>query len=79
MKKLQKGGLPVNFEFYPGWLAYWQESHSKVNSDDVVRQMKSMFSLKASFSFYMFHEGTNFLFTSGANTNDTNENIGYIP
>lgn len=79
MKKLQKGGPPVNSEFYPGWLAHWQEPHPTVNSDDVVRQMKSMLSLNASFSFYMFHGGTNFGFTSGANTNDTNENIGYIP
>ncbi|XP_025209007.1 beta-galactosidase-like [Melanaphis sacchari] len=79
MKKFQKGGPPVNSEFYPGWLAHWQEPHPKVNSSDVVRQMKSMLSMNASFSFYMFHGGTNFGFTSGANTNDTNENIGYIP
>jgi len=79
MRKVQKGGPPVNSEFYPGWLAHWQEPHPTVNSNDVVRQMKSMLSMNASFSFYMFHGGTNFGFTSGANTNDTNANIGYIP
>lgn len=75
MKKFQKGGPPVNSEFYPGWLAHWQEPHPKVNSSAVVKQMKSMLSMNASFSFYMFHGGTNFGFTSGANTNGTR----YVP
>jgi len=79
LKTIQKGGPPVNSEFYPGWLAHWQEPHPKVTSDAVVRQMKSMLSLNASFSFYMFHGGTNFGFTSGANTNETDANIGYLP
>ncbi|XP_022180459.1 beta-galactosidase-like isoform X2 [Myzus persicae] len=79
MKNFQKGGPHVNSEFYPGWLAHWQEPHPKVKSDDVVKQIKSMLSFNASFSFYMFHGGTNFGFTSGANTlNDTDANVGYI-
>lgn len=79
MKNFQKGGPLVNSEFYPGWLAHWQEPHPKVKSDDVVKQIKSMLSFNASFSFYMFHGGTNFGFTSGANTlNDTDANVGYI-
>lgn len=79
MKNFQKGGPPVNSEFYPGWLAHWQEPHPKLNSADIVRQMKSMLSLNASFSFYMFHGGTNFGFTSGANTlDDSDANVGYI-
>ncbi|CAI6367734.1 unnamed protein product [Macrosiphum euphorbiae] len=48
LKTIQKGGPPVNSEFYPGWLAHWQEPHPKVTSDAVVRQMKSMLSLNAS-------------------------------
>jgi len=79
MKTFQKGGPPVNSEFYPGWLAHWQEPHPKVKSADVVNQVKSMLSLNASFSFYMFHGGTNFGFTSGANTNESDANIGYLP
>jgi len=79
MKKIQKGGPPVNSEFYPGWLAHWQEPHPKVNSSDVVKQMNSMLSMNASFSFYMFHGGTNFGFTSGANTDETGGNVGYLP
>lgn len=79
MRKVQKGGPFVNSEFYPGWLTHWQESESIVHSIDVVKQMKVMLAMNASFSFYMFHGGTNFGFTSGANTNDTKESIGYLP
>jgi len=79
MRKVQKGGPLVNSEFYPGWLTHWQESESIVDTNDVVKQMKVMLAMNASFSFYMFHGGTNFGFTSGANTNDTKESIGYLP
>lgn len=79
MRKYQKGGPLVNSEFYPGWLTHWQEPLAIVNSTDVVNQMKAMLALNASFNFYMFHGGTNFGFTSGANTNGTRDNIGYLP
>ncbi|XP_025407480.1 beta-galactosidase isoform X2 [Sipha flava] len=79
MKNIQNGGPLVNSEFYPGWLSHWQEPLAVVRSIDVVNQMKNMLALNASFSFYMFHGGTNFGFTSGANTNDTTENSGYLP
>lgn len=79
MRKYEKRGPLVNSEFYPGWLAHWQEPPPIIHSDDVVKQMKVMLSLNASFSFYMFHGGTNFGFTSGANTNDTRDSIGYLP
>lgn len=79
MKKVQKGGPQVNSEFYPGWLTHWQEPLSVLESNDVVNQMKVMLAMNASFSFYMFHGGTNFGFTSGANTNDTKDSDGYLP
>lgn len=79
MKNIQGGGPRVNSEFYPGWLSHWQEPNPIIKSDDVVKQMKNMFAANASFSFYMFHGGTNFGFTSGANTNDTIANKGYQP
>jgi len=41
--------------------------------------MKTLLAMNASFNFYMFHGGTNFGFTSGANTNDTTDSIGYLP
>lgn len=79
MKNIQNGGPLVNSEFYTGWLSHWQEPLSVVPSIGVVNQMKNMLTLNASFSFYMFHGGTNFGFTSGANTNDTTDSSGYLP
>lgn len=79
MTKFQKGGPFVNSEFYPGWLSHWQEPLFVVNADNVVASMKSMLALNASFSFYMFHGGTNFGFTSGANMNGSTDNVGYLP
>lgn len=79
MRNIQNGGPLVNSEFYPGWLSHWQEPLSVVNTIDVVNEMKTMLAMNASFSFYMFHGGTNFGFTSGANMNDTTESIGYLP
>lgn len=67
MRKTQKRGPLVNSEYYSGWLSHWQESMPVVNSDDVVRGMKDMLALNASINIYMFHGGTNFGFTSGAN------------
>lgn len=79
MTKFQKGGPFVNSEFYPGWLTHWQEQLATVDGEDVVETMKDMLAVNASFSFYMFHGGTNFGFTSGANTNDSVDSVGYLP
>lgn len=79
MRNVQKGGPLVNSEFYPGWLDNWQVPLSIVQSSDVVNQMKVMLAMNASFSFYMFHGGTNFGFTSGAFMNDTTDSVGYLP
>lgn len=79
MTKFQKGGPFVNSEFYPGWLSHWQEPLAGVSADNVVAAMKAMLALNASFSFYMFHGGTNFGFTSGANTNGSTDSVGYLP
>ncbi|VVC31544.1 Glycoside hydrolase superfamily,Beta-galactosidase 1-like,Glycoside hydrolase, family [Cinara cedri] len=77
-KMVQNGGPLVNSEFYPGWLSHWQEPLAVVPSNDVVNQVKIMLAMNASFNFYMFHGGTNFGFTSGANTNDTKSSVGYL-
>lgn len=79
MKKIQNGGPPVNSEFYPGWLAHWKEPHPIVQSNYIVDQMVAMLLMNASFNFYMFHGGTNFGFTSGANTMVNGHDIEYLP
>ena len=54
-------------EFYPGWLDHWAEPFEKVAKEDVANQMAKYLRSGVSFNFYMFHGGTNFGFTSGAN------------
>jgi len=56
-------------EFYPGWLDHWAEPFEKVAKEDVVQQMEKYLKGGVSFNFYMFHGGTNFGYTSGANYN----------
>lgn len=54
-------------EYYPGWLDHWGEPKSKVGTDGVVRSTIRMMESGISFNYYMFHGGTNFGFTNGAN------------
>lgn len=79
MRKTQTKGPLVNSEFYAGWLSHWQKPSPVVNSNDVVRIMKDMLSLNASFNIYMFHGGTNFGFTSGANKFENTKHPVYMP
>ena len=59
-------GVPVfSSETYPGWLRHWGEGDWK--AIDVSGLIKFYMDQKKSFSLYMFHGGTNFGFTAGAN------------
>ncbi|XP_060881169.1 beta-galactosidase-like [Metopolophium dirhodum] len=79
MRATQKRGPLVNSEFYAGWLSHWREPSPIISSYEVVETMKDMLALNASINFYMFHGGTNFGFTSGANKYDSLKNPGYLP
>lgn len=79
LRAVQKRGPLVNSEFYAGWLAHWKESMPFVSANEIVRVMKDMLALNASINFYMFHGGTNFGFTSGANKYENLNNTGYMP
>lgn len=57
-------------EFYPGWLDHWGEKFQRVATKDFLPQYDSLISRGASVNLYMFHGGTNFGFTSGANYTD---------
>ena len=59
-------GVPVfSSETYPGWLRHWGEGDwSPTNVSDAI---KFYMENKKSFNLYMFHGGTNFGFTAGAN------------
>jgi beta-galactosidase len=54
-------------EFYPGWLDHWGEEHSVVAAKENSAKFEQLIASGISVSLYMFHGGTNFGFTSGAN------------
>ena len=58
-------------EFYPGWLTHWDEPLPSTPLSGFLPQYDSLLSRGASVSLYMFHGGTNFGFTSGANYTTT--------
>lgn len=60
-------GPLVNSEYYPGWLTHWGEARAAVGTLSVSQTLTKMMNLNANINFYMFHGGTNFGFTAGAN------------
>ncbi|XP_045519117.1 CAD protein isoform X2 [Pieris brassicae] len=67
LRRFMPSGPLMNSEYYPGWLTHWTEDLQQVSSDRVVYTLRDMLEHNINFNFYMFHGGTNFGFTSGAN------------
>jgi beta-galactosidase len=57
-------------EIYPGWLTHWGEKWASVKIEELLPDVQWLLDNKKSFSLYMFHGGTNFGFTAGANFSD---------
>ena len=57
-------------EFWNGWFDHWYEEHHVRASDDTADTLEEMLSDGGSVNLYMFHGGTNFGFTNGANFDD---------
>ena len=67
-------GVPVfSAEAYPGWLRHWGESDWEPS--DISGLIRFYMEAGKSFNLYMFHGGTSFGFTAGAN----NGGKGYEP
>lgn len=66
--KYQQGGPYFVAEFYPAWFDEWGRRHSSVSYERPAEQLDWMLSHGVSVSMYMFHGGTNFEYTNGANT-----------
>ena len=61
-------GVPVfGSEIYPGWLTHWGEPWARVTTEAICKDVKFLLENKKSFNLYMFHGGTHFGFTAGAN------------
>lgn len=54
-------------EFWCGWFDHWGEAHHVRPAEEITREFRDMLELGASVNVYMFHGGTNFGFTNGAN------------
>ena len=61
------GGPYFVAEFYPAWFDVWGKRHSKRQFEGPAKQLDWMLSHDVSVSMYMFHGGTNFAYTNGAN------------
>ena len=54
-------------ELWCGWFDHWYEEHHTRPAAEVVEMVEDFFKVNGNFNFYMFHGGTNFGFTNGAN------------
>lgn len=60
-------------EFWCGWFDHWGDKHHTREYQSIIKEIEAFFAQDASFNFYMFHGGTNFGFTAGANHKDVFE------
>lgn len=67
LKEYDPGKPLMCGEFWNGWFDHWEEQHHTRKVAEVEEELKTFLDMGASFSFYMFHGGTNFGFTAGAN------------
>jgi beta-galactosidase len=54
-------------EYWDGWFDSWGEHHHTTSAEESARDLADLLSTGASVNLYMFHGGTNFGFTNGAN------------
>ena len=54
-------------EFWDGWFEHWGDEQHHRPVDELMAEMKDFLDNDISFNLYMFHGGTNFAFTAGAN------------
>lgn len=58
-------------EFWIGWFDRWGAHHVVRDAGHAARELDELLATGASVNFYMFHGGTNFGFTNGANDKHT--------
>ena len=56
-------------EFWNGWFDHWGEEHHTREAEDAAADLDEMLGNGCSVNLYVFHGGTNFGFTAGANGN----------
>ena len=71
LRTRQPEGPLMCAEFWNGWFDRWGGLHVTRGADDAAAELDTMLSAGASVNLYMFHGGTNFGFTNGANDKHT--------
>lgn len=71
LRKHQPAGPLMCMEFWIGWFDRWGAHHVTRDTAEVAGELDELLAAGASVNFYMFHGGTNFGFTNGANDKHT--------
>ncbi|GAB2908354.1 glycoside hydrolase family 35 protein [Streptomyces heilongjiangensis] len=67
LREHQPEGPLMCSEFWIGWFDHWGEEHHVRDGADAAADLDRLLAAGASVNIYMFHGGTNFGFTNGAN------------
>ncbi|WHT16377.1 beta-galactosidase [Crossiella sp. CA-258035] len=71
LREVQPSGPLVCAEFWDGWFDRWGGVHRTRTAGDAASTLDELLGAGASVSIYLFHGGTNFGFTNGANDKGT--------
>jgi len=67
LRKHQPTGPLMCAEFWNGWFDFWGAHHHTTATENAAAELDGILAAGGSVSLYMFHGGTNFGFTNGAN------------
>ncbi|WP_066039740.1 glycoside hydrolase family 35 protein [Herbiconiux solani] len=67
LRRHQPTGPLMCAEFWDGWFDHWGGRHHTTSAADAAAELDAILAAGASVNIYMFHGGTNFGFTNGAN------------
>ena len=67
LREVQPTGPLMCSEFWDGWFDSWGEHHHTTPAADSAAELDVLLAAGGSVNIYMFHGGTNFGFTNGAN------------
>ena len=67
LRRHQPTGPLMCAEFWNGWFDFWGAHHHTTGAAEAAAELDELLATGASVSLYMFHGGTNFGFTNGAN------------
>jgi beta-galactosidase len=71
LRRHQPTGPLMCSEFWDGWFDFWGAHHHTTSVTDAAAELRALLAAGASVNIYMFHGGTNFGLTNGANDKGT--------